>query len=505
MTREKFEPSDPRNDLALLTVAEMGRADAAAIAGGVPGVELMEKAGRSVARAVRARWRPRPVLVCCGPGNNGGDGFVAARYLAGYGWPVTVKLLGERGALKGDAAHHAALWEGAVEPLDGTIPDGTELVVDALFGAGLSRPLDGAARALVEEVGRRVLETVAVDVPSGLSGDTGAVLGEACPRAALTVTFFRKKPGHLLLPGRELCGDTAVADIGIPAGVIGEIGPRAWENGPGLWLRSLPRREASSHKYHFGHAVVAGGATMTGAARLAARAALRVGAGLVTLACPADAMAVYALSMPSLITHPLRDEGDFAGLLADGRRNAVLVGPGNGVGEATWSHTLQALAAGKAVVADADALTTFRDDPTTLFDAIRGPCVLTPHEGEFARLFPGLAGDKLARAREAARISGATLLLKGADSVIASPDGRAAINANAPASLATAGSGDVLAGLVVGLLAQGVAPFEAASAAAWVQGTLARIAGSGLLAEDLPDLIPHALCGGLKNNTTSYG
>jgi NAD(P)H-hydrate epimerase len=334
---------------------------------------------------------------------------------------------------------------------------------------------------------------IAVDVPSGVSGDSGAVLGEVAVRAACTVTFFRKKPGHLLLPGRVLCGEVVVADIGIPVSVLAEIAPRTFENGPGLWAGHYPWRELDDHKYRFGHAVVLGGATMTGAGRLAARAALRVGAGLVTLACPPEAVPIYALASPSVITAPLRGEADYQALLADARKNAVLLGPGNGVGPETRARTLAALAAGKAAVLDADALTSFQDRPSELFEAVSGPCVLTPHEGEFVRLFPELEGDKLVRARAAAAASGAVVLLKGADSVIAAPDGRAAINANAPATLATAGTGDVLAGLIVGLLAQGMPSFEAACAATWLHGQTGAALGPGLISEDLSEALPGVL------------
>ena len=490
------DPDDARA-LALLTVDEMVRADRAAVARGVPGIELMENAGRAVADALAARWRPGsppgPLLVLCGPGNNGGDGFVAARHLAAAGWPLRLALLGARARLTGDAAHHAALWPGEVLDLKPELAADSGLVIDALFGAGLSRPLDGVARATVAALRASGVAVVSVDVPSGLDGDSGQVLGAAAVRATLTVSFFRKKPGHLLLPGRGLCGEVAIADIGIPAQVLDEIAPGTVENGPGLWRQRIPVRGPADHKYRFGHALVVGGSAMTGAARLAARGAMRVGAGLVSVACPREVLPIYALSSASLITMPLDVEADFADLLADRRRNAVLIGPGNGVGAETRSRALMALAAGPAVVLDADALTVFQDSPGDLLAAIRGPCVLTPHEGEFARLFPDLAGDKLTRARAAAALSGAVILLKGADTVIARPDGFAAINANAPPSLAVAGAGDVLAGMILGLLAQGLTPFDAAAAAAWLHGAAATAAGPALLAEELPEALPIVL------------
>lgn len=495
------ERGGPSGDgLEVLAVAEMYRADSAAIAAGVPGAALMEAAGRAVAETVQARHPSGVAVVLCGPGNNGGDGFVAARHLAESGRPVRLALLGQLARLRGDAAHHAGQWRGEVLPLTESgldaLLESAGVVVDALFGAGLTRPLEGAARAALERVGAAEVPVVAVDVPSGLSGDSGAPLGAVAARARQTVTFFRKKPAHLLVPGRDYCGEVIVADIGIPASVLAEIAPRCWENAPALWRHAAPRRTAARHKYDFGHLLIAGGAEMTGAARLAALAGLRVGAGLVTVACPRAVLPVYALTSASLITAPAENAADFDRLLSDPRRNAVLVGPGGGLGAETRARVQAALApaeAERAVVLDADALTAFSDDGAALFEAIAGPCVLTPHEGEFRRLFPGLAGDKVTRARAAAAESGAVLLLKGADTVVAAPDGRATINGNAPPSLATAGSGDVLAGLVAGLLAQGLPPFEAANAAVWMHGAAAQAAGPGLISADLPDRIPAVL------------
>ncbi|HYN37989.1 MAG TPA: NAD(P)H-hydrate dehydratase, partial [Rhodospirillales bacterium] len=428
---------------ALLSVEEMYRADAAAAAAGVPSLSLMEAAGRAVAAAVRQRWRPRPVAVLCGPGNNGGDGFVAARLLQADGWPVRLGLLGSAGRLRGDAAVNAGRWRGPVRPLDDRLLLARDpLVIDALFGAGLARPLDGAAAAVLEEVGRRGLDVVGIDVPSGVHGDSGAVLGIA-PRCRATVTFFRAKPGHLLLPGRERCGELVVADIGIPEAVLGAIAPQTFANGPGLWEALLPRPAAAGNKYGRGHALLLAGSGMTGAARLAADAARRIGAGLVTVAAAADSRAIVASGSPGTIVAACDDDAAWAALLADARKNALLIGPGAGVSTSTRTRVLAALATGRPCVLDADALTAFADDPSALFAAIAGPCVLTPHDGEFARLFAD-GGDRLTRGRAAARQSGAVLLLKGADTVIAAADRRAAINTGAPPDLATAGSGDVL-------------------------------------------------------------
>lgn len=481
---------------ALLTVEEMAKADAAAVAGGVPSMALMENAGAAVARELRRRWPMQPVMVLAGPGNNGGDGFVAARLLRGMGWPVSVALLGDRAALKGDALANAGRWTEKILPLTPEVLDGHKLVIDAIFGAGLSRSLEGSVQAVIDAVAARALKSVAVDVPSGVDGNTGQVLGVAA-RADLTVTFFRRKPGHVLYPGRALAGEVVVADIGIPDTVLADIRPKTFANGPPLWLGRFPRVDCNANKYQRGHLVIVGGSEMTGAARLAAAGARRAGAGLVTIAAPRSAFAIYSTASPGILVKPLvpgaSGESAFRGYIADRRRNAILIGPGAGVTAATRRLALSALkGGGKAVVLDADALTVFAKAPAALFKAICGSVLLTPHDGEFARLFPG-RGDRLARSRKAARQSSAVVLLKGPDTVIAAPDGRAAINENAPATLATAGSGDILAGIAAGLMAQGMDAFDAGSAAAWMHGAAAEAFGPGLIAEDLAEELPGVL------------
>ncbi len=468
----------------LLTTAEMYTADKAAAAAGVPGPILMENAGWQVARAVRTRFAPRPVAVLCGPGNNGGDGFVAARYLRQWGWPVRLALLGTLDQLKGDAALMASRWTGPVEPLSPAILARQPVVIDALFGAGLGRPLDGPARAMVDALDAGRHDVVAVDVPSGLDGNTGQMLGAAA-RARVTVTFFRPKPGHALMPGRALCGELVVADIGIPDTVLDGIAPRTHVNGPDLWRDALPWPMPEGHKYTRGHLLVAGGAAMTGAARLVARAGRRAGAGLVTIVAPDPALATYRGDDPGTIVQSV---GEWTGLLNDKRRNAAVIGPGLGVSAETARLVLTALNAGKACVIDADALSSFAGAADTLAK-IQGSKILTPHDGEYARLF-SYKGDRLMRARAAAREAGATILLKGPDTVIAAPDGRAAVTIDAPPTLATGGSGDVLAGIIGGLLAQGMDPWAAACAGAWMHGAAARIHGAGLIAEDVIEALP---------------
>ncbi|MBN9562829.1 MAG: NAD(P)H-hydrate dehydratase [Alphaproteobacteria bacterium] len=459
----------------LLTPEEMARADALSPRLGVPGPMLMANAGRAVARAVRRRFRPCRTLVLCGPGNNGGDGYVAARLLAEEGWPVSVAALAppRDGS---DAAGAARCWRGPMADFSPHEAARAELVIDAVFGAGLARDVTGG----VAETLARAARIVAIDVPSGVDGATGAVRGHAS-RATMTVTFFRLKPGHLLLPGRDLCGELLLADIGLPRAVLEQVGPKCWANGPSLW--QVPSPSASGHKYTRGHVTVLGGAAMTGAARLAAAGARRAGAGMLTIAATGGAD-IYRTGDAGVIvsTAPLAE------LLTDERRKVWVCGPGLGADEAR--RALPALvAAERELVADADVFAAFAGNP----DALRGATVLTPHEGEFTRVFGAPGPDRVRAAREAAARAGAVVLLKGSDTVIAAPDGRVAINASAPPWLATAGAGDVLAGMTAGLLAQGMPAWDAAAAAAWLHGRAAALVGPGMLAEDLPAALPRVL------------
>lgn len=475
----------------ILTNDEMRRADEAAVASGTSSLTLMENAGRAVADAIAARFAPCRTTILCGPGNNGGDGFVAARHLVGRGFEVVVAA-GE--GYKGDAAVMADQWQGARVALSPAALDSSALIVDALFGAGLSRPLEKNYRVIAEAVNRAHVPVVAVDVPSGLDGDSGKILGLAV-KASLTVTFFRLKPGHLLLPGREWCGETLLADIGIPESAASEI--RLFENTPLLWGGKFRWPAAEAHKYARGHCVVVSGpAHATGAARMAARGALRVGAGLVSVAAEGEAVGTNAAHLTAIMVKPFKSANGLAKLLSDKRLNAVAIGPGLGVSKATQRLVKAVLESGAAAVLDADALTAFHDAPKTLFAKIKHPAVMTPHAGEFERLFPRLLGkakSKIDAARRAAAASHAVVVLKGNDTVIAAPDGTAAINTNAPATLATAGAGDVLTGFIAGLLAQGMPAFEAACAAVWLHGDAAGRFGPGLIAEDLPEILPESL------------
>jgi hydroxyethylthiazole kinase-like uncharacterized protein yjeF len=486
--------------IEILTNAEMAQADRLTIVGGVSGFSLMESAGEAVADAVSTRQAPGgQVVVVAGPGNNGGDGFVAARLLAESHYAVKVLLVGEPQKLKGDAAKAAKKWKGQIVAAQPAELHGSDILIDALFGAGLDRPVGGLAHSMIEAMNAQGAPIIAVDLPSGVNGTSGAVMGAAV-NASQTVTFFRKKVGHLVLPGRAHCGVISVAQIGIPDAVLARIEPRTFENIPKLWRDKFPVPRAQGHKYDRGHAVIVSGPMWsTGAARLAARGALRAGAGLVTIASPRDALAVNAAANLAVMVRPVDGAAQLREFLADARFNAVAIGPGIGVNEATCELVLTALGGDRGVVLDADAMTSFAEAPQRLAAALKArsdrATILTPHEGEFSRYFHSLdarteVGSKLDRARCAARLTGATVLIKGADTVVAAPDGRASIAANAPAYLATAGAGDVLTGIIAGLLAQHMPAFEAASAGVWLHGEAARAFGPGLISEDLPEMLP---------------
>jgi hydroxyethylthiazole kinase-like uncharacterized protein yjeF len=485
--------------MEVLTTAEMERADRLTIAAGTPGFALMLSAGQAVAEAAMELVAEGPILVVAGGGNNGGDGFVAAAELAARGREVSVILLCERDSLQGDAASAARGWKYPVLPFNPQAIGRPALIVDALFGAGLNRPVKGEPHDMIEAINANGAPVLAVDLPSGVNGDTGAVMGVAL-RAIETVTFFRRKPAHLLLPGRIHCGRVRVADIGIDAGVLEEIKPQTFENIPQFWRKAFPVPQIDGHKYARGHVVaVSGDIEATGAARMSARGSLRAGAGLVTLASPRGALAVNASALTAVMVRAVDTVIEFAELLTDKRLNACVIGPGAGLGERTRDFVFSTLSAKRALVLDADALTSFADAPEHLFEAIKAShdpqVVLTPHEGEFPRLFSDISNkhpyrSKLERVRAAAERCGAVVLLKGPDTVVASPEGRATIAANAPPWLATAGAGDVLSGIIAGLLAQGVPAFEAASIGVWMHGEAAREAGPGLIAEDLPETLP---------------
>ena len=477
----------------ILTVAEMTAADRAAIAAGTPGAVLMERAGTAVADAVAARFSPRPTLVLAGPGNNGGDAYVAARVLKSRGWEVRLECPGAashrrrqgrrrglgwangapaRGDRRGGGGHRGAVRRRPRPAFDrsGAAP-GASLGAVQRQGGG-HRP----AQRIVRRQGR-------------------ADRRRRLPRRPHRRQFHRRKLAHVLQPGRAYCGEVVVADIG-----LGAARAALFENTPELWLGKFPWPAATAYKHSRGRLIVVSGeAWRTGAARLAARGGLRIGAGLVTILSPPDALAVNAAHLEAVMLEPFETEQELE--QAAGAAEAAVIGPAAGVNDQTLANALALARTGAALVLDADALTVFRDDPEELFTLLDRDDVLTPHPGEFERIFPGLlksAANKVEAAREAARRAGAVVLIKGADTVIAAPDGRAAVNLNGTPWLATAGSGDVLAGFIGGLLAQGMESFEAACAAVWIHAAAAERVGPGLISEDLPDHAPKVRMRGLE-------
>jgi hydroxyethylthiazole kinase-like uncharacterized protein yjeF len=481
----------------ILTPAEMAEADRLTIASGmIDGIGLMRRAGDMVATAALERFPDAcGFAVLAGPGNNGGDGYVVAEHFRRAGLAVT--LWHDEAPRTGtDAAIAAAECSVAPKPLSAFEPEPGWVVVDALFGAGLARPVEGVYADALGKVAAARVPVVAVDLPSGVSGLSGAVLGTTV-KADLTVTFFRKKPAHLLQPGRALCGEVVVVDIGICDDVLETIGPATSENDPANWIGAFPRLADDTHKYARGHVgVFSGGPSATGAARLSAIAAARAGAGAVTLLSPANALAVNAAHLTSIILRKTDSFEDVVEFIAARKPNAFVFGPGIGTHDKVGAFALDLIGAapGSAIVFDADAITVLGRRREEFFERAKGAgapqLVLTPHEGEFRRLFPDLAAadelSKVEKGRQAAAFSNAVVVYKGPDTVIASPDGRAAINSNGTPLLATAGSGDVLGGICAGLLARQMAAFEAACAAVWLHAEAAARFGPGLIAEDLP-------------------
>jgi NAD(P)H-hydrate epimerase len=484
-------------DLAVLTAAEMRAAEQAAFARGLPSFEAMRRAGVAVVDAILQRWPAsgREVHVLCGPGNNGGDGFIAAETLRAAGYRVIAYAVRSKSDYAGDAARAASLWQGDIRTPDPSIfaaLDESAIVVDALFGIGLDRALEGQVAAVIEAVNASPATVIAIDIASGVHADDGRVMGVAID-ADLTVTFNWRKRGHLLLPGAVQCGEILVADVGFGGADLSAANPSCWLNGPALWSAHYPIPKRNDHKYRRGHAIIAGGAVMTGAARLAARAARRVGLGLLTLAVPPEAWPIYAGDQPGAIVRPVADLAAFAALAGDERVSALLVGSGLEPDVRTSDLVRACLALGRPLVIDGGGLTVLAGTDTLA--AGHAAVVLTPHEGEFGRLFPDLVActSKVDRAVEAARRTRCITVLKGSDTVIAEPHGSAIISDGAPPTLATAGSGDVLAGTIAGLLGLGISALSAASMGVWLHARAAESFGIGLIAEDLPDRLPASL------------
>lgn len=481
----------------ILTTEQMAKADQMCISElvkiGRSGADLMEEAGLSVVREIERVGRGRKILVLCGPGNNGGDGFVIARHLSRSGWQVQLALLGKVNDLREDAAKMAERWEGEIENIYQTCTEGLDVIVDAIFGTGLSREVAADLKEFFENINKSDAVKIAVDIPSGIDGNTGKILGSAI-RADHTITFCRLKPAHVLYPSREICGEVTIADIGIADHIVQKSNPDIFVNCPSLWQNKLPKFSGNFHKYDKGHAVIVGGDKIhTGAGRLAAMAAIRVGAGLVSISSPDDALDINAAHLTSIM---IRKRTEIISDLENEKLNCWCIGPASGVNDETKADVIGILEAGRNAVLDADALSVFKDNPELLYKKLskNGRAVLTPHAGEFARIFPGVKKlDKLSAAKKAARLTNSVILYKGADTVIAEPGGRAVISKNAPPFLATAGSGDVLAGLICGLIAQKMNVFDAACAGQWIHSECANEFGEGLISEDLLSIISRVL------------
>lgn len=475
----------------LILPAAVTKIDAACTQSGIPGYALMTAAGLAVSACALRRYPgARRFIVLAGPGNNGGDAYVAARALREAGATVVLHQLRAEVPATPDAARAFTECGIAPAPIEACQPLNGDVMIDGVFGAGLRRDVPMVLSALIEKVATAGIPVIAIDLPSGIDGRTGRVLSAAF-RAEVTVTFMALKPGMLLLPGRDHCGAVEISDIGVPQRYIEAHRSSIDVNGPHIWRSLAGRHGVAAHKYSRGALVVfSGKASHTGAARLSAEAGLRAGAGLVTIASPHDALEENASHLTAVMLRQVDNLADLKDWLADKRLGTFVLGPGFGIGQKARDFAL-ALDDRKLVL-DADGITSFKDDPQALYDAFLSGetrLVLTPHDGEFARIFPDLANSdalsKVDKAVEAAKRANAAVIYKGSDTVIAGPDGRAAINTNAPPTLATAGSGDVLSGICGALLAQGYPAYEAACAAVWHHGEAAKRAGAGLTAEIL--------------------
>lgn len=487
----------------VLTADDARSLDERAMDLGISGYELMQNAGKAVAEMLAyyigtPLEAPQPIIILCGPGNNGGDGFVAAQFLKEWGYLVSLRCSVGIDTLTGDAGTAAEEWDGSVDAFDTKNFGDSAAIVDCLFGVGLNKPIEGDVAEIITEVNAADTFVLSVDIASGLDANTGQPNGD-CIKADATITFNFKKPAHLIAPGRFLSGGSDnihVAAIGVPIAAIVDLETNISENLPSLWGRAFPFSGPQTHKYDRGHMLVLGGREPTlGASRLASIAGLRTGAGLVTLAAPTETYAVQASALMDVMVRRFDSSFGFMGIVNDPRIRAVLIGPGSGLGEKTVELIQHVGAKDKKLVLDADALTSLVGRTDLISKLKAGEVVLTPHEGEFAKLFPTIEvnEDRIQAAREAAKATRATIVLKGVSTIVAAPDGRVSIATNAPAWLSIGGTGDVLSGIICGLMTQGMPAFEAASAGVWIHGEAGMRAGRGLIASDLLDVIPKVL------------
>lgn len=478
-----------KDQFAVLPTVKIQELERQVIEGGSSVVELMDRAASGIVEEILSHFTVRPTLILCGPGNNGGDAYAVALKLIEKGWPV--EAMDIVGSSSEAAQHYKRLYKKPFLPFSTHDLDHFDLLIDGIFGIGLKRELPQEIQAFIHNVNVRRIPVVSIDMPTGVDSDTGDVRG-ASLHAKLTITFNYRKPAHLLYPGKLSCGDVILKDIGLGQ----SPNPNILVNHPELWFDDFPIPNPLDHKYHRGHALLLGGEEYTGATQLASLAARRAGAGLVSIACSEKTHSIYALSAPGTLTKIVRDSKGWVEVLKDVRKNAFLLGPGLEPTAVARERVLAALATKRPVILDAGALNAFApENIKTLFSACHDQVIFTPHEGEFKEIFGSLGGSKIERTLQAARQSGAMIYLKGADSVIASPAGQILLQENAPPWLATAGTGDVLAGMILGFLAQGVKPLQACGVASWVHGESAQQAGFGMIAEDLLDHLQEALQG----------
>lgn len=482
----QFHPPD-----SIITTATMRAAEQVALDSGISMRQLMENAGRAVAEEVIRHYAPRLTLIVCGPGNNGGDGFVVAKYLREEGWPVRVmSVVRSLDEYKGAAAEAAQEYPGEIDGLSPYGLENVELVVDALFGTGLSQPINGEIKALIDILNDIDAPKISVDMPSGIASDSGKVLGAAV-EADLTVTFGRARTGHFLVPGCLNSGKVVVADIGIPEKLF--LGDRIMANRPSRWMHHLQEPLASDNKFARGACLILGSGQMTGAVKLATHASRRAGAGLSIVACPTVSYPIYATTAMGEVVLPVDTHTQLKDIFEKRQVKSVLIGPGSPPDENTQGSVLRLLEDKIPLVIDGGAISAFEGNSRRLLDALHDQVIITPHEGEFSRLFPEFEDGplgKISRVRKASEIAGCTIVMKGYDTVIADQEGSCVVNNNAPATLATAGAGDVLAGIIVGLRAHVPSAYIAAQIGVWIHGEAAQPLGEGLIAEDLISAIP---------------
>lgn len=468
--------------MEILTAEQMYRADKETCAKIMPEIQLMENAGFAAACQIARNYHKCPVLVLCGTGNNAGDGLVVARILQQWGWPVEVALTGQEERMSPCAKINAEKFNGFKRQLSfkrlEKMKKNGGLIIDAIFGIGLSRPVQDDIADFFRAVNESNLPCVALDIPSGIHADTGEVLG-ASLYCDMTITFCRPKIGHFLYPGKEYVGELVVCPIGIPDEIVRQNRPSFYENTPELF--SLPESSPYHHKYSKGATLIRAG-KMCGAARLAALANRRAGSGLTAVSCTTQAYPVFASDTAGTVIQTADTAQDFSEHVNSSKISAVVIGMGADKKDDTKAFLHLIAASEKPFVADAGALPFIKGIKK------RSHGVITPHAGEFTRLFPELKGkNKLVQALTAAETLGCTVVLKGADTIIASAKGTVAINSVSNFDLATAGCGDVLDGIIGAMLAQGLPPFEAACAGVWLHSRAAEKAGKNMIAEDIID------------------